>query len=1344
MSSRRFERRGVRVAARVACTACLVVSAGLMAHATAARAATLPPAHVGVPVAAPAAPAVGGAPADTVAYAWQRCADYRDAVATDGARDLWELGDDTGTAAPDAIGGATGTYSRAAHASVADGALVGGGDPAASFDGLTDAVSVPPTVDFTGTSPFTIEVWARPRSVDAVARYLFTDESTSAPRSGTGIWLSSAGLGFERWSNGVKSGITLGAGLPLHVWSLVTATYDGATMRLFVDGSQVGSRPSTTGLAAVAGPAWLGAGAGGRSGLFAGDLDELALYPLALARAHVAAHTAVGTTAPCTTIPSATASTYTPTTAELGDELSAATTSTNANGSATATAATAGPVDDGQGNLVAVSLGGVTPGTTVGGTVQLTALPAGAPGDRVEFDVDGQPRYAKPAEPPYQYTWYTNAEANGPHTATVELWGPGARTPVTASVTVTVANRTVYPTPLPSGEESMYALFGEGDPATANNLLDNVWPARGYALPSLGWPLTWTEDPYGDAYWRFFFYGLQPLPTLLYEWKTTGNTAYLDKLIAILRSYVANDQVRPVDTATFDNDHAAAYRTMALVQFYVKLKNAGVLPADLDAGLVQSLQKLGAFLAVPGHFEADYNHGFNEGAALLLLADNFPLWSDSAAWRTLALQRLGQMLANTIDADGVEVENSPFYHLYVLGLVGQISRWAATYEPALAPSYSAAAARMLAYAAEITQPNGYLPMLGATATTYVPSQDPTVYGPLAAADAGFDFAFTRGAHGAPPPDGTVLYPVSGLFVMRSPLGAPANLANQTYVTFNAGTYRTSHSDLDALGLTLYSNGSTLLPTSGLYTYTQQPDLEYFHGTRSHNTVVVDGLDQAAGSAQAGSHGSTGGATWATGTSDLYAGVHHRRTVAILRQGLTLVVDHLTSAASHSYAQTWHLAPDAEVAVSGGDAYVSDPSGTPTLTIREADPAGATMTAIKGQLTPVLQGWSSSTYAFKQPAWALEFRRTASSAAFTTLLAAGPYAAQPSTVLTSSVTGGEQVDICVGGTVGYRVFVPTDPAAATTVAGGACAPAPAAAPVDPARQPLPAPPLTLSAADQAAFKPLPARNGAIPVLLFHSVCATSGCTSYNATPTEFARILLMLQRAGYHTISLAQYDQWWHGRAVSLPSEPVLLTFDDGRFDAYRGADATLAALGDQATMFDATGWTDGGLAKFLRWNELAAMQASGRWDIQLHAGQGHVNITTGLDSTGAPVLHPYYAWLAYDPARYPSGAHLEPYADWRTRAEGDLAQGLALLRAHIPGYAPTGFAVPYGDYGQYHTNDARIPVELKAYLGSHFGVYFVQPQRDPDFSTPGKEPWRYTIESTTTAADVYAWLAEHA
>ena len=568
----------------------------------------------------------------------------------------------------------------------------------------------------------------------------------------------------------------------------------------------------------------------------------------------------------------------------------------------------------GAGQPQRVSVGGVSAGTTVSGTVPLSAVVRGFTADRVVFSIDGQFRSDTDGASPYRYTWYTAAEANGKHTVTVQAYPHGSYSPVVASVSVTVSNRTVFPTPLPFGKESMYSEFNQGDAASANpaavanNLLDNVWPARGFPLVHLGWPLTWTEDPYNDAFWRFYQYSLRPESSLLFMWKTTGDRRYLDKLIAILRSYVAYDQIRPENTLTFDNNHAAAYRAMTLTNFYFKLRDAGELPADLDAGLRASLAKLGAFLADPKHFEGGVNHGFNEGAALLLIADNFPDLRDAAAWRQTAIDRLNGMLASTLDTDGVEVENSPFYHVYVLGLVYQIAEWAKLYEPALAPSYSAAEQHMLRYAAYVTQPSGYLPMLGATATTYMPSQDPSIYGPMAASDPEFRFAYTRGAQGTPPPDGVVLFPSSGLFILRSVLGSPANLPQQTYMTFDAGPYRTEHSDLDALGVTMYAAGQTVLPESGLFTYTQQPDRSYFHGTSAHNTVVVDGADQAQGDAHPGPYGNASESSWATGTSDLYAGVHHRRAVVVLRQGLSLIVDQLHSAATHSYTQTWHLDP----------------------------------------------------------------------------------------------------------------------------------------------------------------------------------------------------------------------------------------------------------------------------------------------------------------------------------------------------------------------------------------------------------------------------------------------------
>jgi hypothetical protein len=281
-------------------------------------------------------------------------------------------------------------------------------------------------------------------------------------------------------------------------------------------------------------------------------------------------------------------------------------------------------------------------------------------------------------------------------------------------------------------------------------------------------------------------------------------------------------------------------------------------------------------------------------------------------------------------------------------------------------------------------------MLGATATTVVPGQDPAVYGPLTELDAHFAWVFTRGEIGQPPPPGVELFPVSGLFLMRTGTPPPGDRLMQTFLTFDSGIYRTDHSHLDALGLTYYSDGRLLLRDSGLFTYDRGTDRDYFHGTRAHNTVVVDGLDQAPGAAVPGAHGRVGESVWATGTSRLISGVNHVRTVILLEPGLVVVYDTLDSPVPHRYVQTWHLFPGASLQSRGLDILARDAKGTPLLAISEADWSTLSRSAIRGGSSP-MQGWYSDAYGSKSPNWALEYARTAPSARFVTLIASGAHA-----------------------------------------------------------------------------------------------------------------------------------------------------------------------------------------------------------------------------------------------------------------------------------------------------------------------------------------------------------------
>ena len=88
-------------------------------------------------------------------------------------------------------------------------------------------------------------------------------------------------------------------------------------------------------------------------------------------------------------------------------------------------------------------------------------------------------------------------------------------------------------------------------------------------------------------------------------------------------------------------------------------------------------------------------------------------------------------------------------------------------------------------------------------------------------------------------------------------------------------------------------------------------------------------------------------------------------------------------------------------------------------------------------TGPLQGWYSSSYGSKRPSWALQYTRHATTAAFGTLLAAGPYASQSATLTEHTGAEADTLDACVGGSIGYVVNIPHDNALAPVVSSGGC-------------------------------------------------------------------------------------------------------------------------------------------------------------------------------------------------------------------------------------------------------------------------------------------------------------------
>lgn len=287
---------------------------------------------------------------------------------------------------------------------------------------------------------------------------------------------------------------------------------------------------------------------------------------------------------------------------------------------------------------------------------------------------------------------------------------------------------------------------------------------------------------------------------------------------------------------------------------------------------------------------------------------------------------------------------------------------------------------------------------------------------------------------------------------------------------------------------------------------------------------------------------------------------------------------------------------------------------------------------------------------------------------------------------------------------------------------------------PARAAVAAPP-ALTSEDRAVWTAPATGRDAIPVLLYHAVAeredvAVAADAFYAVRPADFAKQLALLDHAGYTAITLEQFRRWHAGEPVDLPPHPILITFDDGRADALRNADPVLARHGWSATMFVDVGAVERGAPEYATWEQLAAMQAGGRWSVQLHAGRGHHSIRYG---EGARDVGPFYA--------YRDVPHGETRAEWRRRVERDLDWGERLLRRHVPGYEPLAFAPPYGAYGQLDTNDPAIPRLLGAELRDRYGLVFTQ--EDPHAARPGeRDVTRFQLDRTVTGGALRDWLVQ--
>jgi hypothetical protein len=531
-------------------------------------------------------------------------------------------------------------------------------------------------------------------------------------------------------------------------------------------------------------------------------------------------------------------------------------------------------------------------------------------------------------------------------------------------------------------KSEIYPSLGAGSMASANAMLENRYQIERFDPVQLTASPKWTENPYNDIYWRFSFLGLRTVNDLIYASRTTHDPKYDEKMLEVIKSYINTGSKDP---STWTDYHAVAFRTMTMTDAWYVLREHKRLSVD-DANMIyNSIQQHGEFLEDVNHYEPGHNHGTNEAAAMYSVSISFPNMPKADEWHGIALSRLESSLEGLVDNDGALVENSPYYHFYTLQKYWDIESYASRNNDDLGADYKAGIASMVHYATYILQPDGHVPLLGASldARQYNNNQ----LAQLAKLDPEFRYALTAGAQGSKPKHLSESLASTGQAILRSGWQTGKKFRQQTQVIFDIGAYRTDHSHLDALSFNLYGLGRTLMPDAGLYSYEHNDYYSYFHGTSSHNTVMVDGKDQAQGTAIAGDFKEGNGYSYQTAEESLNLNVVHKRAIALMGTDQVAVVDRMSAANTHTYDQRFRLFPGAKIKTSGTDVEVYDEKNILRMTIRQMNPEGITLHAIIDQKQPI-DGYCSQEYKKLIPCYTLDYKAVGANVNFTTVITLG--------------------------------------------------------------------------------------------------------------------------------------------------------------------------------------------------------------------------------------------------------------------------------------------------------------------------------------------------------------------
>ena len=451
----------------------------------------------------------------------------------------------------------------------------------------------------------------------------------------------------------------------------------------------------------------------------------------------------------------------------------------------------------------------------------------------------------------------------------------------------------------------------------------------------------WEKNPLNNRSWQWRLNWLSFLSYLMAYHHSSGNESSLNFAKEAINSwldiYLTTDTSYPFEFIW--HDHATALRAEQLAFFvYYCRENAGMW-AEQHSEFLEYIEKAlivhGQWLAEDSFYSKHTNHGLEQARVLLLLGTMFE-GARAKEWQSIAINRIGSELRFAFTEEGVHVENSPAYHIFVFKVfLGIIKEYPKEVLGDLAEQFDQFSVKALNFITYILRPDSKLPPIGDTEQLPTSDAYKDMFGHLSEYQH-FLYAITQGRQGSRPPVLNRVYPMSGYAIFRDQWPAREHYQKAFHLIAKVGCSSRYHHQQDEGHISLYAGGEDWLIDSGLYNYiNKDPVRKYMRGRPGHNVPIISHASYAKDfehrmtAWQVTNYSEVAQNPLVAMKLEILTPVTHERRVSFQASSKVVEVDDTFSADDDQYRDItlqWHFPKDKTISFEESRVIVTSPSG----------------------------------------------------------------------------------------------------------------------------------------------------------------------------------------------------------------------------------------------------------------------------------------------------------------------------------------------------------------------------------------------------------------------------------